>query len=121
MCEGARTLDGQGRTLRARRAEKRGEHRSCEHSARTSRRARREDPWCKELLLSPRFMPSGRCNPAAPSVPSRIPENRDEGEDLRQRTEVSAVHLGLTAKEAYDVLRDFEKHVKLADVVRSVR
>src|SRR3954451_11284686 len=38
-----------------------------------------------------------------------------------QRTEVSAVHLGLTAKEAYAVLRDFEKHVQLADVVRSVR
>jgi hypothetical protein len=40
---------------------------------------------------------------------------------LRQRTEVSAVHLGLTAKEAYAVLRDFETHVELADVVRSVR
>ena len=31
------------------------------------------------------------------------------------------MHLGLSAKEAYAVLRDFEKHVKLADVVRSVR
>src|SRR3954452_5514285 len=38
-----------------------------------------------------------------------------------QRTEVSAVHLGLTAKEAYTVLTRFEKHVQLAGVVRSVR
>lgn len=38
-----------------------------------------------------------------------------------QRTEVSAVHLGLTANEAYTVLRDFEKHVHLAEAVRSVR
>ena len=31
------------------------------------------------------------------------------------------MHLGLTAKEAYAVLRDFETHVEMADAVRSVR
>ena len=40
---------------------------------------------------------------------------------MRHRVEVSAIHLGLTAAEAYEVLRDFERHANLSDVVRSVR
>ena len=40
---------------------------------------------------------------------------------MRQRIEVSAVHLGLSAEEAYAVLRDFERHAQLTDTVRSVR
>src|SRR4051794_40821168 len=40
--------------------------------------------------------------------------------DVRQKVEVSAVHLGLSAEEAYEVLRDFESHDQLTDAIRNV-
>jgi Polyketide cyclase / dehydrase and lipid transport len=40
---------------------------------------------------------------------------------MGQRVAVSAIHHYLTAGEAYAVLRDFERHERVTDVVRSVR
>jgi uncharacterized membrane protein len=39
---------------------------------------------------------------------------------MRQRVAVSALHLGLSAEEAYEVLRDFERNERLTDAIRSV-
>src|SRR5436305_15024511 len=44
----------------------------------------------------------------------------DEGGEVRQKVEVSAIHLGLSAEEAYKVLRDFESHEQLTDAIRNV-
>jgi hypothetical protein len=40
---------------------------------------------------------------------------------MRQRISVSAIHLGLTAAEAYEVLRDMDRHAELTETIRSVR
>src|SRR2546428_6610568 len=55
------------------------------------------------------------------SLARRNAEQERRRGSVRHKVAVSAIHLGLTAAEAYEVLRDFERHAQLSDVVRSVR